>query len=86
MSEASTSTKSPSDFLNTVLGKDVVVRLNSGVDYKGQLVCLDSFMNLAMEGTEEFEGERLKAKYGDAFLRGNNVYYISTSGSEAMVE
>lgn len=31
--------KSPSDFLKTVLGRPVVVKLNSGIDYRGELVC-----------------------------------------------
>ena len=29
-------------------------------------------MNVAMEQTEEYQDGQLKAKYGDAFLRGNN--------------
>jgi hypothetical protein len=29
-------------------------------------------MNVAMEQTEEFQDGQLKAKYGDAFIRGNN--------------
>ena len=28
--------KSPSDFLKGVLGRSVIVKLNSGVDYRGQ--------------------------------------------------
>ncbi|CAM9886565.1 unnamed protein product, partial [Chrysoparadoxa australica] len=71
---ASTSaTRSPSDFLKSVLGRPVVVKLNSGVDYsRGVLACLDGYMNIAMEQTEEFIDGQLKAKYGDCFIRGNN--------------
>ena len=29
-------------------------------------------MNIAMEQTEEYVNGQLKAKYGDAFIRGNN--------------
>jgi U6 snRNA-associated Sm-like protein LSm6 len=36
------------------------------------LACLDGFMNIAMEQTEEYVNGQLKAKYGDAFIRGNN--------------
>ncbi|KAJ1680305.1 U4/U6-U5 snRNP complex subunit lsm6 [Spiromyces aspiralis] len=64
--------KSPTDFLNTILGKPVFVRLNSGVDYRGILSCLDGYMNIALEQTEEYVNGELKNKYGDAFLRGNN--------------
>jgi len=75
-----TTQKSPSDFLKLVLGRPVVVKLNSGVIYKGVLACLDGYMNIAMEQTEEYVGGQLKNKYGDAFIRGNNVLYISTQG------
>jgi U6 snRNA-associated Sm-like protein LSm6 len=34
-------------------------------------------MNIAMEQTEEFVDGQLKNSYGDAFIRGNNVLYIS---------
>jgi len=69
---------SPSDFLNIVLGRPIIVKLNSGVEYRGVLACLDGFMNIAMEYTEEYVDGQLKCKYGDAFIRGNNVLYIST--------
>ena len=86
----------PSDFLKTVLGRPVVVKLNSGVDYRGGrhidilpctlkshllcyllcvsgvLACLDGYMNIAMEQTEEYVNGQLKAKWGDTFIRGNN--------------
>jgi U6 snRNA-associated Sm-like protein LSm6 len=71
-------TKTPSDFLKSIKGKPVVVKLNSGVDYRGILACLDGYMNIAMEQTEEYVNGQLKNHYGDAFIRGNNVLYIST--------
>jgi U6 snRNA-associated Sm-like protein LSm6 len=64
--------KSPSDFLKSVLGRPVDVKLNNGVEYKGVLACLDGFMNIAMEQTQEFENGQLKTQYGDCFIRGNN--------------
>ncbi|KAG0150776.1 hypothetical protein CROQUDRAFT_652021 [Cronartium quercuum f. sp. fusiforme G11] len=67
----------PADFLKQVVGHEVVVRLNSGVDYRGILSCLDGYMNIALENTEEYvNGVKLNS-YGDAFVRGNNVLYIS---------
>lgn len=35
-------------------------------------------MNIALDQTEEYQNGQLKNKYGDAFIRGNNVLYIST--------
>ncbi|CAI0396439.1 unnamed protein product [Linum tenue] len=77
--KASTTPKTPSDFLKSIRGRPVVVKLNSGVDYRGILACLDGYMNIAMEQTEEYVNGQLKNKYGDAFIRGNNVLYISTT-------
>ena len=68
--------RSPSDFLKAVLGRPVNVKLNSGTDYKGVLACLDGYMNIAMEQTEEYESGQLKAKYGDCFIRGNNGKHV----------
>lgn len=67
--------KNPTDFLKQVIGKPVVVKLHSGVVYKGVLACLDGFMNIAMEQTEEYIDGQLKNKYGDCFIRGNNGKY-----------
>ena len=69
--------RTPRDFLNVVVGRPVVVKLNSGVTYRGILACLDGFMNIAMEQAEEYVNGQLKKKYGDCFIRGNNVLYIS---------
>ncbi|KAF8816855.1 Sm-like ribonucleoprotein [Phlegmacium glaucopus] len=72
-------TGSPTDFLKGVVGKRVIVRLTSGVDYQGILSCLDGFMNIALEQTEEHVNGAITNRYGDAFVRGNNVLYISTA-------
>lgn len=40
--------------------------------HTGILACLDGYMNIAMEQTEEYVNGQLKNKYGDAFIRGNN--------------
>ena len=68
----------PSDFLKQIIGRPVVVKLNSGVDYRGVLGNLDGYMNIVLEQTEEYCNGQLKNKYGDAFIRGNNELYIST--------
>lgn len=48
------------------------MKLNSGIEYRGVLACLDGYLNIAMEQTEEFENGQLKARYGDCMIRGNN--------------
>ncbi|KAF9483737.1 Sm-like ribonucleoprotein [Pholiota conissans] len=76
---AQSHTGSPTDFLKGVVGKRVIVRLTSGVDYKGVLSCLDGFMNIALEQTEEHVNGVITNRYGDSFIRGNNVLYISAA-------
>ncbi|CAM0139573.1 U4/U6-U5 snRNP complex subunit lsm6 [Umbelopsis sp. WA50703] len=73
--------RTPTDFLNSVIGREVLVKLNSGIDYKGVLACLDGYMNIALENTEEYVNGQLKNSYGDTFIRGNNVLYISAAKS-----
>ncbi|VWU50078.1 U6 snRNA-associated Sm-like protein LSm6, putative [Hepatocystis sp. ex Piliocolobus tephrosceles] len=70
------SSNSPKDFVDSLKGHVVIVRLNNGTDYKGILACLDERMNVALEQTEEYSEGELIEKYNDAFIRGNNVFYI----------
>lgn len=51
---------------------------NSRLHPAGTLSCLDGYMNIAMEETSEWVGGVEKNRYGDAFIRGNNVL-VSTS-------
>ncbi|KAH7626394.1 hypothetical protein B0T09DRAFT_386625 [Sordaria sp. MPI-SDFR-AT-0083] len=80
--------KDPSGFLSEIIGNPVTVKLNSGVVYKGrlgwgalggtgELQSVDGYMNIALEKTEEYINGVKRRSYGDAFVRGNNVMYIS---------
>ena len=93
---ATTTSGSPTDFLKGVVGKRVIVRLISGVDYQGGshhgwfnaslnldlgvLSCLDGYMNIALEQTEEHVNGSVTNKYGDAFIRGNNGVFTRIPG------
>ena len=70
--------KNPTDFLKQIFGKLVQVKLHNGSQFIGILASLDGNMNIVLEKAEEFEGEELRNKYGMVYLRGNNVYYISS--------
>ncbi|KAJ7223979.1 hypothetical protein C8J57DRAFT_1391181 [Mycena rebaudengoi] len=65
-----THTGSPTDFLKVCASN----RRKSGV-----LSCLDGYMNIALEQTEEHVNGVVTNRYGDAFIRGNNVLYISAA-------
>ena len=54
--------QNPSEFLRQIIGKPVVVKLNSGVDYRGILACLDGYMNIALEQTEEYVNGQVNSK------------------------
>merc|ERR1711939_1073290 len=69
--------KDPSGFLSEIIGSSVTVKLNSGVVYKGELQSIDGYINLALEKCEEHVDGVKRRSYGDAFVRGNNVMYIS---------
>lgn len=40
-------------------------------------------MNIALENTEEFVNGKLRRKYGDAFVRGNNGMFCDWPGTGA---
>ncbi|KIW01675.1 U6 snRNA-associated Sm-like protein LSm6 [Verruconis gallopava] len=69
--------RDPSGFLSAIIGAPVTVKLNSGLVYKGELQSVDGYMNIALEQTKEYVNGQLSRTYGDAFIRGNNVMYIS---------
>lgn len=68
----------PSVFLSEILGQQVKVKLNNGVTYLGNLNSIDGYMNIVMDSTSEHvNGQDFVKNYGDVFIRGNNVLYIS---------
>lgn len=55
----------PKPLLNSLVGKPVICKLKWGHEYKGYLVSVDTYMNLQLDGAEEFvdgnfTGKRLK--------------------------
>jgi U6 snRNA-associated Sm-like protein LSm6 len=79
-------TQKPTDFLKNVIGKSVLVKLNSGIEYrgiswlnKGTMACLDGYMNIALENTVEYSKGIQTNEYGDCFIRGNNGILLLSS-------
>ena len=70
-------TRKPNDFLKSIIGRPVVIKLNTGIEYHGVLACLDGFLDIALEQTEEYQNGEKKAQLGDCFIRGNNVMYLA---------
>lgn len=76
MSLAATIPLNPKPFLNNLTGKPVLVKLKWGMEYKGFLVSVDSYMNLQLANTEEYIDGALTGNLGEALIRCNNVLYI----------
>ncbi|KAH8422946.1 U4/U6-U5 snRNP complex subunit LSM6 [Aspergillus melleus] len=47
----------------------------------GELQSVDGYMNIALEKSEEYVNGKLRRVYGDAFVRGNNGGFITSSAS-----
>ena len=71
--------KNPADFLRLLKGKQVTVKLNDGAtEYRGTYICLDGCLNIVLERCEELlYGQPTANRFGDLFIRGNNVQYIA---------
>lgn len=72
----------PKPFLNELTGKPVIVKLKWGMEYKGFLVSVDSYMNLQLASTEEWINEKFAGNLGEVLIRCNNVLYIRAQEEE----
>jgi len=75
MSQTTTS-KRPLTVLQKNTKKDVIVTLKSGVEYRGKMENVDSYMNLIMTDAEELNQGKTVGKFGRVIVRGNNVLFI----------
>jgi U6 snRNA-associated Sm-like protein LSm6 len=57
-------------------GANVEVQLKGRGSYRGKLARADGYMNMMLKETKEYDNNGLIAKYGDVFIRGNNVMYV----------
>lgn len=66
----------PKPFLNDLTGKQVIVKLKWGMEYKGYLVSVDSYMNLQLANTEEYVDGQSVGMLGEVLIRCNNVLHM----------
>ncbi|KAJ8570565.1 hypothetical protein K7X08_037537 [Anisodus acutangulus] len=66
----------PKPFLNNLTGKPVMVKLKWGMEYKGYLVSVDSYMNLQLANAEEYIDGVSSGSLGEILIRCNNVLYL----------
>nr|MDO8084710.1 U6 snRNA-associated Sm-like protein LSm6 [Candidatus Sigynarchaeum springense] len=73
--------KKPLDILQRSIGSEIVVRLKDGTEYNGELVECDSYMNMILSKAIELNNGQQVARYGEIFIRGNNILYIKPSNA-----
>jgi small nuclear ribonucleoprotein F len=66
----------PKPFLANLTGKEIIVRLKWGMEYKGTLLSTDAYMNLHMARAEEWVRSKYAGQLGEILIRCNNVLYI----------
>jgi small nuclear ribonucleoprotein F len=69
----------PKPFLVDLTGKKVIIKLKWGQEYRGFLMSFDSYMNLQLGNTEEFENGEMTGELGEVLIRCNNVLYVRGS-------
>jgi U6 snRNA-associated Sm-like protein LSm6 len=58
-------------------GANIEVVLKGRGSYRGKLMRADGYMNMMLKGAKEYDDHGLIASYGDVFIRGNNVMYVT---------
>ena len=58
-------------------GANIEVVLKGRGSYRGKLMRADGYMNMMLKGAKEYDNDGLIASYGDVFIRGNNVMYVT---------
>ena len=66
----------PTPFLESLVGREVNVKLKWGREYKGILVSSDEYMNIQLAKCAEFFKGEFEGDLGEVFIRCNNVLYI----------
>ncbi|OLL27078.1 Small nuclear ribonucleoprotein F [Neolecta irregularis DAH-3] len=83
----------PKPFLQGLVGKDILVKLKWGQEYQGELVSVDSYMNIQLIGTKEFVDGKHAGDLGEVLIRSqflfsaltrrcNNVLWVSASSDD----
>ncbi|BFZ58969.1 Manganese transporter smf1 [Savitreella phatthalungensis] len=67
----------PKPFLSDLQGLTVVVCLKWGQEYRGVLQAFDSYFNIQLLETEEFQDGISTGVLGEVLIRCNNVLWIS---------
>ncbi|MGC9107890.1 MAG: LSM domain-containing protein [Infirmifilum sp.] len=68
----------PLEYLKHHNGKNVFVKLKDGSEYMGKLMIADPSMNVVLTDAKEVtETNKILAIFGNVFIRGSNLLFIS---------
>mmetsp|Transcript_20250 Transcript_20250/g.66016 ORF Transcript_20250/g.66016 Transcript_20250/m.66016 type:complete len:86 (-) Transcript_20250:12-269(-) len=67
----------PKPFLNDLTGKPIIAKLKWGMEYKGYLVSVDSYMNLQMASTEEWIDGEFSGNLGEVRAKGGGLCLLA---------
>ncbi|RAL43745.1 unnamed protein product [Cuscuta campestris] len=76
----------PKPFINNLTGKAVIAKLKWGMEYKGFLIAVDSYMNLQLGNAEEYIDGVFTGNLGEILIRCNNVLYLRGVPEDEEVE
>ena len=68
--------RNPLKTLQRSVNNKILVRLKTGHEYIGRLIETDAYMNLVLSEAEELEDGESVARFGEIFIRGNNILFI----------
>lgn len=70
----------PIRLLEKTLNRTLVIRLKDNRELEGRLKSVDAYMNCELtDATERDHDGNKVVKYGELFLRGNNILFIKIS-------
>ncbi|MDD4049395.1 MAG: LSm family protein [Candidatus ainarchaeum sp.] len=67
----------PFDMLNNAINKQVLIQLKENVQIRGKLKAFDVHMNIVIEDAEEIIDGKMKTKYVETLVRGDNIVWIT---------
>lgn len=72
----------PLAVLQKAVNNLILVKLKDGRTIQGRLSHIDSYMNLCLTNAEELDEDGPIARYGEVFIRGNNILFIKPDLTE----
>lgn len=67
----------PLDLLNASKGKKVIVDLDDGRQFSGELIAFDIHINIVLNNASELKKGEVTTTFGQVFFRGDSVVFIS---------